>query len=101
MVYKFCCYLDELLKADHAKNFQDLAAVALIGDLMDIRNCETKELIQQGLKNVHNPYIAGMIEKDDFHFASGVNPHKVAFYIVPMINAVARMGSLADKEILF
>ena len=72
-----------------------------IGDMMDIRAFETKELIQRGLSNINNPFILGMIDKDNFHFSGIISQHKIAFYLVPLINAVTRVGSLNDKMVLF
>ena len=101
MVYKFCCYLDKLTQNKYADNLLDLVAVGLIGDMMDIRNFETKELIERGLNNIKNPFIGNLIDKDAFHFQGSITQHKIAFYLVPLINAVTRVGSLEDKQILF
>lgn len=49
MVYKFCCYIDELMKTQYAIEYEDLAALSLIGDMMDGRDFETHYLIQDGL----------------------------------------------------
>lgn len=101
MVYKFCSRIDELMNKSYSKLYLDLTAVGLVGDMMDTRICETKYLIDQGLENIRNPFLKAMIAKDQFHFSSGVDQHKVAFYIVPFINAIARIGSLEDRRLLF
>jgi single-stranded-DNA-specific exonuclease len=46
MVLKFCTYIDELLGTNNAKEYIDLAALALISDMMDIRDFETIEYIR-------------------------------------------------------
>ena len=52
MVYKFCCLLDELLECNYANDFLDLTALALVADMMDIRNLETHHLIVKGLSSL-------------------------------------------------
>lgn len=101
MVYKFCCYIDSLLQIQKAENFIDLVAVGLTGDMMDVRQLETRELIRRGFNHITNPFIKGIIDKDQFHFQGEITQHKIAFYLVPLVNAVTRVGSLRDKDILF
>ncbi len=101
VVYKVCQRLDYVLEESHADNFLDLVATGLIGDMMDIRNMETRFLIQKGLTRIRNPYLKGMVEKNAFQLKDELTPIGVAFYIVPYINAITRVGSQAEKEILF
>lgn len=101
IVYKFCSYIDSLLGAHIADDYLDLVATGTVGDMMDVRAFETKELIKRGFANIQNPFLQGMIDRDQFHFSGEVTQHKVAFYIVPLINAVTRVGTLEDKQILF
>lgn len=101
MVYKFCSYLDSLLNLNVANYFLDLVAVGMVADMMDMRSFETKELIRRGFAQIRNPFIKGVIDKDQFHFSGEVTQHKIAFYLVPLINAVTRVGNLDDKNILF
>ena len=101
MVYKFCCYIDNLLQTQKAEDFIDLVAVGLTGDMMDVRQLETRELIRRGFNHITNPFIKGIIDKDQFHFQGEITQHKIAFYLVPLVNAVTRVGSLKDKSILF
>ena len=56
MVYKFCCYLDQLLGVDHADKYLDLVALGMIADMMDLRYFETKHLIQLGCENIRSPF---------------------------------------------
>ena len=64
MVYKFCCYLDQLLGVDHADKYLDLVALGMIADMMDLRYFETKHLIQLGCENIRSPFIKMMISQD-------------------------------------
>lgn len=68
---------------------------------MDIRDFETHYLIQQGLSHIQNPFIKGMAEKNSYSLGSSISPIGVAFYIVPLINAVTRVGTMDEKTLLF
>ena len=101
VVYKFCSYIDELLGVNYANEFLDLAAFGIIGDVMELRDFETKHIIDQGLNNVNNEFFKAMIDKQDFYLKGEVTPFGIAFYIVPYINAVIRVGTLEEKQVLF
>lgn len=101
MVYKFCSYLDQLMDTNYAEDLLDLVALGLIADMMDIRDYETKRLINKGLSHIINPFIRTMINRDSFHFSNGITPIDVAFYIAPLVNATTRVGSEEEKRVLF
>ena len=101
MVWKFCCYIDMLSKTDHAQKFLDLLALGLVADMMDVRDFETRRLIDKGLQQIRNPYFRGAIDKDQFHFTNEITPIGVAFYIAPLINATTRVGTQEEKLMLF
>ena len=63
MVYKFCSYIDELINVDYANQFLDLVSLGMVADMMDLRDFETKHLINLGLKQIRNPYFRGMVDK--------------------------------------
>lgn len=101
MVYKFCCYLDTLLNQNYADYFLDLTALALISDMMDLKDFETRHLINKGLKQINNPFFNLMVQKQAFQLKDGLSPFGIAFYITPYINATIRMGSQNEKLLLF
>ena len=101
IVYKFCCYIDELMGTDYAQNYLDLVALSLVADMMDLREFETKHLINLGLKNIANPYFKGMTIKNEYSLGGKVTPFGVAFYIAPYVNAVTRSGTIDEKIVLF
>jgi single-stranded-DNA-specific exonuclease len=101
MVYKFCCYLDELLNVDYAENFRDLVSLGMIADMMDMRDFETRHLIMSGLDNIRNPFFKSFVDKQAFVLKDGVVPMGVAFYVAPYINATVRVGSYQEKMTLF
>ena len=63
VVYKFCCYIDMLMKTNYAIDYEDLAALGLIGDMMDQRDFETHYLINDGLKRIRNPFFVEMMNR--------------------------------------
>lgn len=101
MVLKFCTYIDELLGTNNADKYIDLAALALISDMMDIRDFETIEYIRQGLANINNPFFQAMVHKQEYSLRDGLSPIGIAFYITPYINATIRVGSQEEKQIMF
>ena len=103
VVYQFCRFLDSKLKTDYANNYLDLVALGLTGDMMSLTSIETKHLIIKGFEseNIHNPYIYEMWQKNKFKLGEHITSIDAAFYIVPMINAVQRSGTIKEKELLF
>ena len=101
VVYKFCSYLDQLMNTDYANHYLDLVALGMVADMMDLREFETKHLINVGLKNIANPYFKGMTIKNEYSLGGRVTPFGVAFYIAPYVNAVTRSGTMDEKIVLF
>ena len=100
MVYKFCCYLDQLLGVDHADKYLDLVALGMIADMMDLRYFETKHLIQLGCENIRSPFIKMMMARNEYSIKGQLTPFTVGFYIAPYINAVARVGTQEETLLL-
>lgn len=101
VVYKFCQYLDTLLKVDSCNNFIDLVALGLIADMMNLTDYETRHLITLGLKNIRNPFFHFMVEKQSFSLGNDITPIGIAFYIAPYINAICRSGTQDEKLLVF
>lgn len=101
IVYKFCCYIDSIMGTGYASNYLDLVALSLVADMMDLREYETKHLINLGLKQISNPYFKGMTIKNEYSLGGKVTPFGVAFYIAPYVNAVTRSGTMEEKIVLF
>lgn len=103
VVYQFCCVLDSLLPVDFAENWIDLVAVGLVADVMDLRSEETRFLVIEGLKpsNIHNPFLKQAQKDLAFSLGGDYNPINVGFYIGPLFNAVTRIGTVEEQEILF
>ena len=108
VVYKFCEVLDDILGIKQAKNYIDLAALGEIADVMDKTNTETNYIMIEGLKNIKNKGFQTLIEAQSYSLKEkAIYPYKglttidIAFYIAPLINAITRVGSMAEKENMF
>lgn len=101
IVYKFLQVLDEATWNYYADNFLDLVALGLIGDMMDIREYETKRLIDKGLSKIRNKMFKALIDKQSFSMGTDITINNVQFYIVPLINAMIRAGDYEEKELMF
>ena len=101
IVYKFCSKIDELMKIKEADTILDLVSLGMIADMMDMRNFETKHLIQKGLTRIENPFFKALVERQAYSIGETVTPIGVAFYIAPLINATIRVGTQTEKEVMF
>ena len=101
IVYKFCSKIDELMKIKEADTILDLVSLGMIADMMDMRNFETKHLIQKGLTRIENPFFKALVERQAYSIGETVTPIGVAFYIAPLINATIRVGTQNEKEVMF
>lgn len=52
VVWQFCRYIDSLMKTHYAINYEDLAALGLVADMMDNRTFETHYIIKDGLQRI-------------------------------------------------
>lgn len=103
IVWQFCRVLDDLLSFACADKYLDLVALGNVADVMDLRSPETRFLVIEGLKpeNIHSYFL----QHCQFNLHSmqdkNYNPHNIGFYIAPLFNAVARIGTDDDKDALF
>lgn len=99
--YKFLQALDEETWNDYADNFLDLVALANIADSMDIKEPETKRLIEKGLSKIRSKLFKALIDKQSYSMNNIININNVQFYIVPLINGLIRAGDYDEKDLLF
>jgi len=97
VVYQTCKAIDEELLTFYSENYIDFCAVGLIGDMMDVSDPETRALIQKGLLKIHNNCDRSLkaILK---HLKKEYKPNAttIAFYLVPFINSIIRLGKIQD-----
>lgn len=101
VVYKFLQAVDEDNWTDVADRYLDLVAVGNIGDVMDMHLHETKRLCTKGLARIVNPMICALVEANSFNIKGDPTINDVQFYIVPMMNALIRVGSSEQKKRMF
>lgn len=101
VTYKFLQALDEETWNDYADNFLDLVALGLIGDSMDIKQPETKRLIDKGLEKIKSKLFKALIDKQSYSINGVITITNIQFYIVPLINALIRAGDYDEKDMLF
>ena len=101
VVWQFCRYIDSLMETYYAIEYEDLAALGLIADMMDNRTFETHQIIKDGLQRIKNPFFVEMMNRQKYQFESNITPFGIAFYVVPYINAMTRSGTMEEKELMF
>lgn len=101
VVWQFCRALDDYFLRDWAYDYIDLCAVSLVGDMMSMLEYENQYLVQTGFSNIKNTMLQVLLDKQDYSMGGKINPITVAFYIVPLINAMIRVGSMEEKYRLY
>ena len=101
VVYKFLKAVDEDEWIEKADDYLDLVALGNISDVMDMRSYETRYLTQLGIENIKSRALKAFIKAQERSLDRKIDIISIAFYISPLINAVCRVGTAEDKEILF
>lgn len=114
VVYQFCRYIDSLTGQDWADDYLDLAAWGIIGDMGSMIEMENRYIVETGLseKHIKNDFFKCLLNKQAYSITGKMNSSwqdiveatnavSVAFYIVPLVNAMIRVGTMAEKERLF
>lgn len=100
--FKFCEAIDDYfgLNDNLAQYYIDLVAMGNIGDMMDLQSMETRHYAYKGLHNINNKLIRAIINKQSFSIGGKINYHTMAFYVVPLINALIREGKQEEKILM-
>lgn len=101
VTWQFCRALDKTLGFNFADDYIDLAAFSIIGDMMGLKEIENQAIIHHGTQLVQNKFLKVLCEKQDYSMGGKINPTTVAFYIVPLVNAMIRVGTMEEKNRLF
>jgi single-stranded-DNA-specific exonuclease len=112
VVYQFCRGIDEVYGTNYVTKYIDLAALGICGDMMSGLETENQYFWHKGFKNLQNYFIwciarkqgysiTGKLHPTDDDIIEALNPISVAFYIVPLINAMIRVGTMDEKERMF
>lgn len=101
IVYRFLQAIDGELWVEYADDFLDLCSVGNIADVMDMRNYETRYFANQGIENFNNKFLKALAKAQEFSTGGVMSVHNIAWYIAPVINAITRIGTLEERELLF
>lgn len=108
MAYQFCRAMDFYFDKNFAEDYIDLAALGICGDMMSGLEVENQYIWRKGFSNIKNYFfwsiaqkqsysITGKMNASDTELIESLNPTSVAFYIVPLINAMVRVGTEDEK----
>ena len=101
IVCKFLKALDDELWIEEADKYLDLVALGLIGDSMNVSEMETKYYITKGLNQITNKQLKALIKKQEYSTKGVININNIAFYIVPLVNAMIRCGKQDERQLLY
>ena len=71
------------------------------GDMMSGLEIENQYIWKVGFSSIKNYFFKVLLEKQAYSMNNEINPISVAFYIVPLINAMIRVGTEEEKQRLF
>ena len=100
IVYKFLQACDEEMWNEEADCFLDLCALGNIADNMDMRSPETRYISASNIGIQCNKFFEAIVEAQSFSLPE-IDIIGIQFYITPLINALIRMGTQEEKDILF
>lgn len=105
IVYKFCSVIDERLKRDTVNKYLDLVALGMIADSCDLTQLQTRYLVLEGIKQIqnetnHNKFISELVKSQAYSLHNKATILGISFYIAPLVNALIRLGTKEDKEII-
>lgn len=115
IVYKFLEFCDINLGLNCVTRYLDIVALGQLSDMMEQVTPENRYWCNYGLSHIENPLFRTIIKEQcyplfgikkeewsDTYYTNGkLHQMGVTFYITPLINALIRMGSPSEKELLF
>lgn len=115
VVYKFLQYCDSQFNINGADDYLDLVAAGMCGDMMDLNTLENRYICNYGFSHLKNFGLRKLVKQQGYSIFglatdaltetfldnAKLTPIQVAFYIAPLINALIRVGTPNEKEILF
>lgn len=103
VAYKFCELYEKKYCSSNkiSSSLIDLVAIGNIGDIMDMRNLETRYITLKGIELLNsgegNKFLKAMHEKQKGRLGD-LNIMKIGWNISPLINAVTRVGTSEEKN---
>lgn len=78
--------------------YKDLIAISLVADSMDCMDKENRAFINEGLNNIKNPLVKEYFKKNRI-YKPIIND--VSYNLANFINAIIRVGTQEEKELMF
>lgn len=116
IVFKFLQAIEETCGLPFAsEQYLDLVALGEISDMMHMHTPENRYICEYGLTHINNIFFQTVVKKQcysmfgiaedrwsDEYFTNGeITQIKIAFYVTPLINALIRVGTQKEKELMF
>lgn len=98
VTFKLCQAIDKINNTHYSRELISYVHLSNIGDSCSFVNAEQHTFRIWGLKYLH-PYLKPFI--NEFNYNNGINNIDFSFGVVSKINAVIRVGTLLEKQILF
>lgn len=100
VTWQFLKALDDFYWFEDSDNYIQQVAIATIADIMDVTVPENRQVIDIGLSDISHPLFVALADKANTPLQS-ITGIDVQFGIVPLMNALIRVGSMEEKELLF
>lgn len=101
VTYQFCRYCDKMLDLNNSSDLIDLAALGVCGDMGSVLELENRYIMKYGFSHITNKFFSALVDRQSYSMGGICNPTTVAFYIVPLINAMIRVGTEEEKNRMF
>lgn len=100
MVFRFCQEIDKHLGTHYSDELWEYAMLGLIGDSADLINNEVRYICHKAKENIKSKFILRVLNEKKMKLST-LSYKDLSFSVIPLINAVCRMGTLEEKDILF
>lgn len=97
---KFAKAYDNTYGFDFADKYYDLVAVGLVGDMIELNTPEAMYMVQKGMKDVRTAFMKSVYKMKSYNIGDQITPTGIAFYVVPLLNAAVRVGTIEEKQML-
>lgn len=102
MTYLVCKALDKFaFNTNRVEELKDLAMVGIIGDCASLFENETRNLCMNALRDIKSNMVKTVIEENNQSLDEVTFTNMQWGGIIPLINAVVRIGTLEEKELMF
>ena len=101
VTYQFIKAIDDSEWNNYADDYLDLVALSILSDSCDVRVFENRAFLDIGLSNIKNKALLQFISKAEYGDKKIESLIDYSFSIIPLINALVRVGDIESKAILF